>query len=314
MMMTRLRNLFVMTAIFAMAPAAYAGEKVAAFLDESSSSLGSSATTVLALMKVDLEKHGLTVDNPPGTGPVFIGSEAQRQALSQAGVNRVFVLTALPLGEKLVIGLAERGGAALDVAYSDRMTASKVEELDTVVPRLVTAVLARRTAEEKASVSTVTDQEARVWRKKFGEFMWGIGIPFGTAMREGAKFSYGLLLRMSYEMEFARIDAMTSFMGNTDDDLYHFNFLALEGHYLFLNTNISRSIGGGLAFAMTGIDNHDAAMGLLFNVGGGVEFFRLYSTRMIVDFRFGLPTYRMTDSLGAKHWIPTFTGSLSVLW
>jgi len=312
--MNTLRNMLIAIALLAVSGPAVAGEKVAAYLDESSSSLGPNALTVLAMMKVDLESAGFTVENPPGTGPVFVAGSATRQALDAAGISRVFVLTALPLGEKLVVGLADRSGPALDVAYSDRMTASRVDELDTVIPRLVKSVVARKPAEEKATVQTVTDQEARVWRKKFGEFLWGIGIPFGTSLQSGAKFSYGLMFRFAYEMDFARIDVLSSFMGNTENDMIHFNFLGIEGHYLFLSQNITPFIGGGLAFSLTGMDNHKAALGLLFNVGGGVEFFRLYSTRLILDVRFGLPTYRMNDDNGAKRWVPNFMAGLSVLW
>ncbi|MBM4395089.1 MAG: hypothetical protein FJ087_05310 [Deltaproteobacteria bacterium] len=310
--MRKLQVLWIVGLLLA-APLPAGAETVAAFLDNASSTLGGSAPAVLSLLRSDLGRRGLSAAH--GVGESFADPDAVRPAIEASGARRVFVLSVMPLGEKLVVGLGEHRMPSLDLVRSERMTASRIEELDTVLPRLVDAVLGGRTADQTVSVETVTEHEGRPWRKRAGQFLWGLGIPFGASLRGSSEVSYGLGLRFSYEMAHARIDADTWFQLNAQEGMIHWSAPTIAAYWLPLDTNVSPYVGGGVGFGGSTFRDTDHTMGVLLTVGGGVEFFRLYGTRLMFDVRAGLPTYRVeTGSRGDKAWVPVFTAMLSFLW
>ena len=312
----RLRTGLAALALVAVASSGARAERVAAFLDPASSALGGDASTALAILRAELGERGLVVAEVRGLGEEYPGGEAAREVLEESDVRRVFVLTVRRLGRKVVVALTERGGPILEATRSERMSASRVEELDLVIPRLVGAVLARAPVEEGATVATVTDEEGREWRKKYGEFLWGVGLPVGVALRSGSEFAYGAAARGSYEMEHARLDlALVSQFSGGDEDLAYLN-LAIEAYYLFSTENVSPYLGGGFGYGFSRIDSdevEDRSQGVILNVGGGVEFFRLYEVRLLVDAKVGFPTYELHDR-GESFWVPVLTGSVALLW
>ena len=303
------RQILVIVAFLALALPVKA-ETVVAILDNASSMLAVEAPQVLALLKAELQRRGLWVSEQTVS---MEDQAAAESALSSAGVSRVFVLSLMPLGEKRVVGLAERRLPGLAVTRSERLTAARIEELDTVLPRLVDALLSGKPVDETAQVSSVTEQEARPWRHKPGGFFWGLGIPFGASLRRHSEFSYGAGLRLAYEMEHARIDADSFLQLNAKEKMFHWNVLSVGAAYLPLAGDISPFVGGGVAFGGSTMDDREGDMGVVFNVGGGVEFFRLHKTRLLADLRIGLPTYRVETDAGER-WVPVLTFTVFFLW
>ena len=154
------------------------------------------------------------------------------------------------------------------------------------------------------------DYESPTRAKKHGEFMFGLGIPFGATLRSEARFSYGGVLKLSYEMELARIDGTILFQtsAGTSEKLY-FGTATVEGHYVPLPRNVSPYVGGGLGYVIADDSYTTLRHGLLFYVAMGVEFFRLYSIRLLLDTRVGFPSFK----LGSRY-VPIFTGMVVVLW
>jgi hypothetical protein len=221
------------------------------------------------------------------------------------------VLETLRLGRKRVIQLSEfKTTDAQTIIFSTRMSAARVEELDLVIPRLVRAVVARKDPRSTAEVDQVTAKESRAWRKKDGEFLVGGAIPVGSSFHQNAKPSYGIGALLSYEMERARLDASLIGQFNSQgDELWH-GGVTLGAAYLFNAGNTSPYLGANLGYGATwmGSDVDDANFGLLVSLGGGVEFFRLYKARMLIDARFTLPTYQLGGQLQ-----PILTGMLGVM-
>jgi hypothetical protein len=231
--------------------------------------------------------------------------------LTANGCSRLFVVHGLRLGRKRVIQLSElKTSTPHSVIFSARMSAQKIEELDVVVPRLVRAVLAKKTPRSTAEVDQVTRRESREWRKKDGELLVGGAIPIGSSFHQDAQPSYGLGGLVSYEMEHARLDAaLVGQFNSRGDELWH-GGLTLGAAYLFSATNTSPYLGANIGYGATwmGSDVDDADFGLLVSVGGGVEFFRLYKARMLLDARLTLPTYQLGGALQ-----PIMTGMLGVM-
>ena len=296
----------LLSILFAMgSTAAYAGS--AAVYSQNNNS---ETASIVSLIKGSLGDAGLspcaipTVSPPPPP-------ETLVTTLDNHRCTRLFIVETLRLGSKRVIQLAEFSHSdPTAIIFSTRMSAKRVEELDVVVPRLVRAVLARKDPRSTAEVDQVTAKESRPWRKKDGEFLVGGAIPVGSSFHQHAKPSYGIGGLLSYEMERARLDASLIGQFNAQgDELWH-GSATLGAAYLFNASNTSPYVGANLGYGATwmGSDVNDANFGLLVSVGGGVEFFRLYRARMLVDARVTVPAYQIGGSLH-----PIMTGMLGVM-
>lgn len=305
-----LRILMVLATCLAARPVAAAGS-AAAFLEPGPSMEGPSAATVLAILKAELEKRGLSIVAVPGYDIVAPAPAGMKAALPPAGVDRAFVLGVNPLGQKLVLSLAERAAPDFTVVFSERMTAANIEEVDTVLPRLVESVLARKPAAAQAGVTSVTTQEARPMRKKAGDLGFGGEVVFGAPMCAGSQFEYGLGLRLAYEMPHGRIDidSFVQFAAGVSSDFIHYSVLSVGGAWLMLEGNVTPYLGGSAGFSLGWRSNDSVRYGALFSANAGVEFFRLYGTHMFLETRFGFPTYRQADT-----YVPVFSAMLGVLF
>jgi len=150
-----------------------------------------------------------------------------------------------------------------------------------------------------------------------GQFLWGIGIPFGVAVRSQAQISYGAAVRLAFEMTRARVDLNLSSQFNTGPEKLRYGNFALEAYWLALDRDVTPYLGGGLGYAVMeiGDDIDDLNGGLVFNLRAGVEFFRLQRWHLLLDAGFALPVFRLyggTPRTG--HWIPVFTTALCFLW
>ncbi len=268
------------------------------------------ANSVVELVKGSLSVAGLSPC--PVTGSSLLPpNDALAARLKASACARLFIVQGLRLGRKRVIQLSEvKVGDQTTVLFAARMSAYKIEELDVVVPRLVRAVVARQTPRETAEVDQVTRRESKAWRKKDGELLIGGGIPIGSSFHADAKPSYGLGALVSYEMEHARLDAsLVGQFNSRGDEVWH-GGLTLGAAYLFNATNTSPYVAASLGYGATwmGSDVDDSDFGLLLSAGGGIEFFRLYKARMLIDARLTLPTYQLGGQLQ-----PIITGMLGVM-
>jgi len=290
-----------------------AGERVGVVVEGSPEQ----APALLGLLRTEVENRGLVAVPLRGARLSEEEVPAWADEAERASLQRVLVLTVIPLESRAVFALADRRIPGLEAARAERLTAASLDEADVLVPRLVEAVLGRLPVRQTATLDRVAEAETAAWQTRPGQFLWGLGIPFGVAIRREAQISYGAAVRLAFEMAQARVDLnLTSQFNGGPERLRYGNF-ALEAYWLALQKDISPYLGGGLGYAVmeVGGDIDDLNGGLVFNVRGGVEFFRMQRWRLLLDVGVALPVFRLhRDSPSTRYWIPVFTTALCFLW
>ena len=119
------------------------------------------------------------------------------------------------------------------------MSAARVEELDLVIPRLVRAVIARKTP--ALPLRSIRSPQKAAPGVRSGEFLVGGAIPVGSSFHQNSKPSYGIGALLSYEMERARLDASLIGQFNSQgDELWH-GGVTLGAAYLFSRQYVTLS-------------------------------------------------------------------------
>ena len=130
------------------------------------------------------------------------------------------------------------------VPFAQTHAASSLDEADTVVPRLVRAVLGREPFERSARMQTVTAQESEPLRRRPGEglFVIGLGLePLGGS------------LGWSYEARRWRLGVLAQ---GADEGA---SFFGIDGAWLPYDGNVSPYLGAGLGIVGDGDDGDGAA-------------------------------------------------------
>jgi hypothetical protein len=173
-MRTRLPILVVL-ALASLAAAPVAGESAIVIVAEDGGFPPAAVRTVRSLAATELRGRGLDVrEDPRFEGTVALVPET-RAMLADDGASRVFGLRLGRLEQKVLITLEELAPPAA-APFSQTHAASSLDEADTVVPRLVRAVLDREPFEKSARMQTVTAQESEPLRRKPGEGLFVIGL------------------------------------------------------------------------------------------------------------------------------------------
>lgn len=325
-------------------PATFAREKTAVCVVIKSGGLGrETIETARGLLCDEVSGKGYVILEPEGSKPVMNLKEALKVAKDE-GADKLFALKLHLLGKKIIAVVVEYNPTSGRQLYSARLTCLAVEELEEAIPRLVDAVVKRRKIEDTAEVDTVTAKESAPYRKKHGEFLWGLGLKVSTPLRADYSALYGFGLKLGYEMKFARIDIDLAGGAHPERE-YQLLMIGLSGYWLPLAEWWTPFIGGGLSYTslrsegperiekryytnelgdqqislnkMTPIyDGH----GLSIFVSGGMEFFRLHDVRLLAEARLILPCFlsnetTSTDDIkGDNRWVPFFDFGLSLLW
>ena len=277
--------------IFLASPSVQAQSKGAVVVLLESGTLDkASARTAVEILATELRKHRVQVveGGSLGTGDVFSGKEALSKVLESSGAYKLYALSLSSLGKKIIVKV-DKIGSDLEVMDTRSLAASDVEELDAVIPRVVTALINGLPIKETAKVDTVVKVESKKWEKKPGEFNMGVFALFGGGLRSNADAAYGVNLKFSYEMEHLRLD--TDLGVQFDGDGF-FRFI-IGAQYLPWSTNWSPYIGAGLGYAAAWLADEDVEHGLAGQVTLGIELFRLYRVRMIIETGVLLPFFEL---------------------
>jgi hypothetical protein len=249
----------------------------------------STVQTVRTIASTELRVHGVALTDDPRYHSTVPLTEAALQGVAGLGAERLFVLRLGRLGEKVLISMEELKAPDPKPVFAAALTAENIEEADTVIPRLVRAVLDRVPPEKTASISTVTAQEAKSLRKKPGEGLFVLGLclaPLGGSVG------------WSYEAPTWRLGVL--FQGAEDDPGY----FGLEGAWIPLEGEISPYFGAGLGVLAPANDAGDEAkLGAKLDLG--VEFFRLRGVRLMVGVSGVIPLADMpgTDEFNPQLWV-----------
>ena len=195
----------------------------------------SDAQTAAMLVCDELRKQGISVSDP-----VY-------EATASASAYRVVLRR---LGEKIFVRLSHENPIGT-IIIERQLTLANIEEMIPAAPRLADALVHNKPIDATVDMETVTEQEAREFRKISGESLWHMGI-FGTfipgtdvAAEPGMEFGW------SYETPSYAVGTEFRYSGPDDDDDAS-NTIALfswsiGGRYFFNKRNISPYVGGGLA-------------------------------------------------------------------
>ena len=212
----------------------------------------------------------------------------------EAGI--VYKVKALALGAKIIISIDKIRKDNGQIIHSEKASASTLDEVDKVIPRLVTAILDKNEFSDTAKYKTVTDNEAEKPKKIKSEFYYGVGLLLNyiTEPDIGNKLMYGFTLKSFYEMQNFRADmdivfSMNKTEDSTDeynDNLNGFMSFSIVLNYLFLDSDISPFIGTGLGYAISSYYSETASYtnnGPYVPLSIGVEFMRLYDIKLIAQ-------------------------------
>jgi len=224
-----------------------------------------SLRTVRSIAATELRARGVPViedERLEGVHP--LGPETMT-LIEGLGTERVFVFRLGRLQDKVLMSLEEIESPSQAPVHVARLTASSLDEADTVVPRLVRAVLEREDVEEGQRIATMTDQETQPFKKKAGEGLFILGV--GVAPLGGS-------IGWSYEARSWRLGVL--FQGAENDPA----FFGVEGAWIPLDGNISPYVGAALGVVTAANDGDGTALGTKLEVGA--EFFRLHGARLFV--------------------------------
>ena len=195
----------------------------------------SDAQTAALLVCDELRKQGISIADPVYEAP------------ASANVYRVVLRR---LGEKIIVRLSKENPVGT-IIIERQIVLANIEEMIPAAPRLVDALVHNKPINATVDMETVTEQEAREFRKISGESLWHMGI-FGTfipgtdvAAEPGMEFGW------SYQTPSYAVGTDFRYSGPDDDDdanttIALFSW-SIGGRYFFNKRSISPYVGGGFA-------------------------------------------------------------------
>jgi len=177
------------------------------------------------------------------------------------------------LGSKVPLSLDEVTPARFDPVASASLSASTLDEADVVAQRLVSAVLAHKSADDTATMRTVTLTESRPFEKKPGERFLSIGFPVLLTPGTGGGGPVGFSLEYFYEAQSFRAGALIETATNGGSGL---GWFGIGATWIPFDSAYSPYFGAGVGYMGAG---GEAGMGARLELG--MEFFRLHGLRFL---------------------------------
>jgi hypothetical protein len=205
-----------------------------------------------------------------GFGPEVVSTlhTLTETALRRRGVSgRSFVLRVGRLGAKIPLSLEETraDGSTLRL---ESLAATGIEEADTVVARLVEAVVGGKDVSSTARLKTVVEVETAEAKKLPSERHWTFGAPITPG---------GFYSAYTREAEHFRVDLALQGTGKFGESGSGAGFFGVGVVWLPSNGSFSPFIGGGAG--MVWVDDIE---GTGAHLEAGLELLRLHKMRFIV--------------------------------
>ena len=255
------------------------------------------ARTAALLLCDELRKQGISVGEPVYRAPISA-------SVYRVGLHR--------LGQKVLVRLSRENPIGT-VLIERQLQLANIEEMIPAAPRLVDALVHRKSLASTVDVESVVEQEARMLRKIPIQTSGEIGIfgIYGLGTGEDVGVKPGLKIAGSYERPPYAVAFEFAFAGKVEVDgeeieSVEFGFLGLGGRYFFNKQNFSPYVGGGFTYIIS--KGWGSSLGGY--AVGGIEALRLshygFKLELRVDKPFSeLPTRHVPVSLGVSIIIPT---------
>jgi len=232
-----------------------------------------------------VRRRGISVSDDPRTEGIHpIDAALARLAREELAVQRIFAVhIGGRLGQKILLSAEELSAATLTPVASASLTAANLEESDTVMSRIIDAVIDRRAVEDSAGLASVTAQESKRFNKKPGERFLELGLPIAFFKGGQTGAPIGFSIGYAYEAQFFRIGATLEGAGRAGQSVGYFG---LDVDWLPIDGQISPYLGGGIGYVGA---NSNGGLGA--KVEAGVELLRLYPVRLMAGVEAVVPFF-----------------------
>ena len=221
------------------------------------------ARTAALLVCDELRKQGIPVGEPVYRAP-------DSASIYRVGLHR--------LGQKLLVRLSHENPVGT-VIIERQIQLGNIEEMISAAPRLVDALVHRKSLASTVDIESVVEQEARELRKIPGESCLDIGFS-GTTNRVGFRLGW------FHGTPAYAVGVELGGVGTTEEDSYTYQFYGIGGRYFINKKNFSPYVGGGAGLAGSKGDEYgdeDYSMGAY--AVGGIEALRLTHVRVRLELR-----------------------------
>lgn len=290
-------------------------------------------TTVSDLLRLELaecieykvvEKECMT-----DTTGKMLTATTMEQAVEQSEslkVSYAVIGNITKLGNKLIISVSLVDRWSKQKVFTDKITSSNIEDLETVVKRLASGLCKREKASDRVTVETITEAEAKpkLRRESFHTVGLLLGYMFPMGGSYGKKIEGDIYGNGSPKIEgdvtempggsIAYLYETPYYMGEVAYGFYKRSYSSLWGinfsGYKFLSLNdVSPFVGGGIGMGwgwnkvvvdtnywVSGVSDTNwyyntepkGFDGLSLSLGGGIVAFRTYDFHFIVSIKYNI--------------------------
>jgi hypothetical protein len=200
------------------------------------------------------------------------------------------------LGNQLVLRVSFESPVG-HATRTKRMVLTGPEELPVAAPRMAAAIVQDSPLKDSERVDNLVGEETRQYKKKHGEFLWGLGLLGVSAPGASVVASPGLEFMGYYETpQYGFGFSLRSGFGGSGDSDMSYGAISVGGRYFFGESDIAPFAGAGVAASGIEIDRpkdnyHAEGSGFGAFAEVGVEFMRLHSSRLVLGLRADAPFY-----------------------
>ncbi len=253
---------------------------------------------------LQLELAGLTPHRfLAGTSPC--ADDACAQAVGEAvGADVVVYGSLSALGEEVIAAVTVYDVAAGQPRGADRLTAQRVEELDTIAERLAEAIVSGVSAEETAELGVIIEEESEAPLRREGDNGFGLRVGgFFPLSDHYAEAGPGILFDVAFWFETLDfvIEPRIGVRFDTDrsDEATYFEFpIDIGGYYVLGRGDFAGLLGGGIGVHFIS-ESRPSVQGtrsviqtaqntLLDDPLWGFNFLRTYSTRLALTAEYSI--------------------------
>ena len=258
------------------------------------------AQSAALLVAIELRKQGISVGDP--VYETHVSASVYQVSFRRLGGKILVRLTQeIPIGTIII----ER-----------QLWITDIEEMIEAAPRLVEALVHKKTIASTADIESVIESDTPMQRKIKGDSFWSMGL-FGTSVPgTNLNAELGVEVGLSYERPSYAVETEFRLSGGEEPggDSFIFGSWSIGGLYFFNKQNISPYVGGGLALVGANyrtIQTHseddwfrdewyydddydsegDSGLGIYFI--GGIQMLRLSRSRLKLELRVDRPFFQL---------------------
>ena len=258
------------------------------------------AQSAALLVAIELRKQGISVGDP--VYETHVSASVYQVSFRRLGGKILVRLTQeIPIGTIII----ER-----------QLWITDIEEMIEAAPRLVEALVHKKTIASTADIESVIESDTPMQRKIKGDSFWSMGL-FGTSVPgTNLNAELGVEVGLSYERPSYAVETEFRLTGGEEPGGTSFIFgsWSIGGRYFFNKQNISPYVGGGLALVGTAYrtkiinperdwfsddwdyyDDYDSegdsGLGIYFI--GGIQMLRLSRSRLKLELRVDRPFFQL---------------------